>query len=56
MKPDTRSPEEKACDALYDKAEWAFATGVPLAQALDAVRDGYSSAEFDVRCAAGDFE
>jgi hypothetical protein len=47
------APEaESSTTALYEAAEDAAAAGVPLETALQAVRDGYSSHEADVICAA----
>ena len=38
---------EHAETILYERAEEAFAVGLPIEKALQAVRDGYSSAEMD---------
>lgn len=38
-------------DSLYERAEHAAARGVPLDEALQAVRDGYSSVAADLAIA-----
>jgi hypothetical protein len=45
-----------ACTRLYERAEEAAAVDLPLEEALQSVRDGYSSIDFDRRNAAGEFE
>lgn len=42
---------EHGYDWLYERAEDASHAGLPLAEALEAVRDGYSSAAVDRRIA-----
>ncbi len=47
MAPDLSSAAERAWHVLYERAEDAAAAGLPLDQALEAVRNGYSSVEAD---------
>ncbi len=49
-------PQRDAYEKLYNAAEWAMACGLTLLTAVQAVTDGYSSAEFDQRYKAGEFE
>lgn len=48
--------ERQAATNLYEEAEVAHSFGLSLEDALQAVRDGYSSAEFDKKYKAGEFE
>lgn len=41
------TPEMHSVNQLYERAEESFVAGISLERALQAVRDGYSSAEFD---------
>ncbi len=41
------STEVHSVNALYERAEEAFTAGISIERAIQAVRDGYSSAEFD---------
>ena len=42
-----RCPRCDAENRIYERAEEAFNRGLPIEDALQAVRDGYSSAEAD---------
>ena len=47
LPPSRPRDAEDALGWLYERAEEAAATGLPLERALQAVRDGYSSIEAD---------
>jgi hypothetical protein len=47
-----KDPREAAIDWIYQRAEDAAAIDVPIEDALQAVRDGYSSIEADRAIAA----
>lgn len=51
-----RAADKSDSDWLYQRAEEAAAAGLPLADALQAVRDGYSSIDVDRAIAAEDDE
>lgn len=48
--------QQQAANRLYETAEGAAKTGLTLLRAVQAVADGYSSAEFDKRYRDGEYE
>lgn len=55
-KADLTNDQLTIYERVYQTAEAAYSIGLPLVLAIQAVSDGYSSAEFDQRYKAGEYE